>query len=202
MTDMTVNEPTQTRTSSRPSILLRNERLEDFEALQEQLKQEIRPRGFIEEMYVGDIAALVWDIIRLRRLKAGIVNNAYHAALKNILTQILFEPGGMYKARADKLADEWLISAEAKKKVTAILDRRQMNEDSIFAEAFRLSASDLERIDRMMTLSEVRRERALSSIADYRLTLGRDLAQRSSRILENDAMAIEDQGSNGQPEAN
>jgi hypothetical protein len=36
----------------------------------------------------------------------------------------------------------------------------------------------------MMTLSEERRERASGNIADYRLTLAKDLEQRTARILE------------------
>jgi hypothetical protein len=195
MTEMVYNGSDQKRTSSRPPILLRNEKVEDFESLHEQLKQEIQPRGFIEEMYVGDIAALVWDIMRLRRLKAGILNNAYQQALKNILTQLLHDPDKMaditYRNKAEKLACKWFTSSKAKEEVAELLGQRQLDQDSIFAEAFRLTGPELERIDRMMTLCEVRRERALGSIADYRLTLAKDLEQRSSRILENDAVAIE-----------
>jgi hypothetical protein len=196
MTEMVYNGSDQKRTSSRPPILLRNEKVEDFESLHEQLKQEIQPRGFIEEMYVGDIAALVWDIMRLRRLKAGILNNAYQKALKNILSQLFYDPDknaqdNTHRIKADKLACKWFTSSEAKEEVAKLLGQRQLDQDSIVAEAFRLTAPELERIDRMMTLSEVRRERALGSIADYRLTLAKDLEQRSSRILENDAVAIE-----------
>jgi hypothetical protein len=32
-------------------------------------EQEINPRGIIEQMYVHDICAIVWEILRLRRCK-------------------------------------------------------------------------------------------------------------------------------------
>lgn len=49
---------------------------------------------FIEQMYVADIAHLVWEILRLRRCKAGSINSVFRAALETLLTQLLREPGG------------------------------------------------------------------------------------------------------------
>lgn len=48
--------------------------------------------SFIERIYVRDIAALLWEIIRLRRFKTATLNNALRVALSNILKQILFKP--------------------------------------------------------------------------------------------------------------
>ena len=46
-------------------------------------------------MYVEDIAHLVWDILRLRRNKAAIVNLAVRPALEEIVTQLSIKPGNL-----------------------------------------------------------------------------------------------------------
>ena len=45
-------------------------------------------------------------------------------------------------------------------------------------------SSDIDRLDRMMTVAEVRRDKALHCIAEYRDSLARRLRQSSERILE------------------
>ena len=50
--------------------------------------EEIKPRGIIERLYVADIAALVWEILRLRRCKVVIVNTAFKKALSNIVSRL------------------------------------------------------------------------------------------------------------------
>jgi hypothetical protein len=47
--------------------LLITESAEEFDALRHAFEQEIKPRGIIERMYVHDICAIVWEILRLRR---------------------------------------------------------------------------------------------------------------------------------------
>ena len=63
--------------------LLLTESKEDYQVLQKNIEREIMPRNFIEIMYVGDIVALTWEI--LRRCKAGIINAAFRVALQNLL---------------------------------------------------------------------------------------------------------------------
>ena len=204
MTEMISNEASPTTPSSpRNPILLRRERVEDFEALLWQLKQEIEPRGFVEEMYVEEVAVIIWDIMRYRRIKSSILGNVYKTALKNILLQILHDPNeDMYRVRADKLATAWFTEPKARASVTALLDQRQLDEDSILAEAFRLTAPEIERIDQMIAICEVRRDRAIRNVAEYRLSFAKTLEQGSDRILENEAQQTEEEGNIDEPEAN
>jgi hypothetical protein len=75
------------------SPLLITESEEEFDRIHDALDQEIKPRGIIEQMYVADIAHLVWEILRLWRCKAGIINSAFRAALGNLLAQLGRGPG-------------------------------------------------------------------------------------------------------------
>ena len=62
------------------SPLLITESAAEFDALRGAFEQEIKPRGIIEHMYVYDIACIVWEILRLRRGKAAIINAAFRDA--------------------------------------------------------------------------------------------------------------------------
>ena len=72
---------------SKPQLLI-TESADDFAALNAALIEEIKPRGIIERLYVADIAALVWEILRLRRCKAVIVNAAFKDALTEIVGRL------------------------------------------------------------------------------------------------------------------
>src|SRR5262245_17284797 len=65
--------------------LLRSERAADFDALLRAFIDEIKPQGVIEQMYVNEIACLVWDILRWRRCKPVIIKLASHSAIKKII---------------------------------------------------------------------------------------------------------------------
>jgi len=54
--------------------LLITESKDEFERIREALDYQIKPRGIIEQIYVEDIAYLVWEILRLRRSKTAIIN--------------------------------------------------------------------------------------------------------------------------------
>ena len=83
---------------------------DEFPSLCEELEQEIQPMSFIERIYVRDIAALLSEIIRLRRFKTATLNNALRIALSNILKQILFKPEFLEKKPDYELEAEGLTS--------------------------------------------------------------------------------------------
>jgi hypothetical protein len=172
-----------------PPLLL-NEKADEFFSICEKLEEEIKPMGIIEQMYVGEIADRFWDILRYRRYKTVIVNNAFLAALRRLLKQLLCrgeDDSYLDHERAvDELAYGWFDSKEAKAQVVKLLRQFQMDEGAIEAEAFRLCSEDLERLDRLLTAAELRRDRALRSIADYRDSLSKKLQRCADRILEND----------------
>jgi hypothetical protein len=170
-------------------VVLATEDADQFASLQKELEQEIKPTGVIERMYVADIAALLWEILRLRRFKTAILNNAFRKALQDILRQCLFRGEFITIAddelEADTLAHDWFKNQKAKDKVTKLLRQHQLDEDAIPAEAFRQVSSEIETLDRLLTLAERRRDRALRNIAEYRFSFAKRLQQSSERILEN-----------------
>lgn len=188
MTNPTDNASAEKLSASRPyPMVLLTEKVDEFASLHEQLEHEIQPTNFIERMYVKDIAALLWEIIRLRRFKTALINKAFRNALQNFLRQFLFKPASLEgiddELEADTLAYDWFHSEKAKSRVAKLLRQFQLDETAIEAEAFRLMSSDIDRMDRMLTLAEVRRDKALRNIAEYRDSLSLQLRQTSERIL-------------------
>lgn len=57
-----------------------SESADEFASLRTALELEIKPKGIVEQIYVDDIAPIVWEIRRLRRCKTSIINTGFRAA--------------------------------------------------------------------------------------------------------------------------
>jgi hypothetical protein len=168
--------------------VLITESADELDELHKVLKQEVKPRGIIEQMYVSEIAFLVCDIQRLRRCKVVIINAAFRTALEHLLKQLM-RPASIYRDdeaanHAMRLALDWFSNDEAKKQVSELLRQFGIDEFAIEGEAMRISASDLELLDRMLASLESRRNKALRLVAEYRGGLARLLQQSSDRIID------------------
>ena len=179
--------------------LLITESADEFDALRDAFEQEIKPRGIIEQMYVHDVSSIVWEILRLRRCKVVIINSAFRSALENLLKQLLRRPGQyeyQVENEAQPVAHAWFTDQEAKKQVSEILSRFDLDESAIEAEAIRKSSADLELLDRMLTSLESRRNKALGCVAEYRSSLAHQLRESADRIIDgNGVPRLEDAAS-------
>src|SRR6516225_4531831 len=167
--------------------LLITESAEEFDALRDAFEREIKPRGIIEQMYVHDICSIVWEILRLRRCKVVIINSAFRRALEHVLMQLLKGPGEYdyeVENQAQALAQSWFTDQEAKKEVSELLSRFELDESAIEAEAIRKSSSELELLERMLTSLESRRDKALGCVAEYRASLAHQLRESADRIID------------------
>src|SRR5262249_44497994 len=180
--------------------LLITESADEFDALCDAFEREIKPRGIVERMYVHDISSIVWEILRLRRCKALIINVGFRCALEHVLAQLLRPPGeSEYSVRDETqaLAHAWFTDKAAKKQVSELLSRFELDELAIEAEAIRRSSSELELLDRMLTSLESRRDKALGCVAQYRASLAHQLRESADRIIDGkDVLRLEDTASN------
>ena len=184
--------------------LLITESADEFDRICAALSHEIRPNGIIEQMYVADIAQLAWEILRLRRCKALIINLAFRGALEELAVQLLRNPGQskfQLKDEAEKLAEAWFSEDSAKEKISQLLNYFDLDKSAIEAEAIRRSASDIELLDKLLASLESRRDKALRRIAEYRGDLGRQMRNVAERIIEGRALALQDGSSSRPPEA-
>jgi hypothetical protein len=92
---------------SKPALTL-TESADDYDSLVKSFERAIKPRGVVEQLYVAEISALVWESLRLRRCKMATINTAFRAALNNLLFQCLKDPDEMAPYQeAEVLAFEW-----------------------------------------------------------------------------------------------
>jgi len=184
--------------------LLITESADEFDALRNAFEQEIKPRGIIEQMYVHDICAIVWEVLRLRRCKVVITNSAFRSALQDLLMQLLKQPGQYdwdVQNEAQALAQGWFSDKEAHKQVLETLSRFELDETAIGAEAIRKSSADLERLDRVLSSLESRRDKALGCVAEYRASLAHQLRQSADRIIDGKGVLRLEDASSKRPTA-
>src|SRR5262249_53095588 len=168
------------------SPLLITESADEFDALRDAFEREIKPRGIIEQMYLHDICSIVWEILRLRRCKVVIINAAFSCALENLLVQLRLPGQQDFHARGEarKLVHAWFTDKEAQKRVSETLGRFNLDELAIEAEAIRASTSYLELLDRMLSSLESRRDKALSCVAEFRVSLAHQLRESTDRFVD------------------
>jgi hypothetical protein len=186
------------------SPLLITESADEFDALRDAFEREIKPQGIIEQMYVHDICAIVWEILRLRRCKVIIINSAFRSALEDLLVRLLKGPGEYdhdVRYQAQSLAQAWFADKEGKEKVSEVLARFELDDSAIEAEAVRRSSSDLEVLERMLSSLESRRNKALACVAEYRASLALQLRDTADRIIDGKDVLRLEPASNTRPTA-
>ena len=168
----------------------------EFDRIHEAICHEIRPRGIIERMYVFDFTNLIWEIGRLRRCRANIIKLEFRSALFEILGKVLDHGEDVVEFVADTRdrAREWFEDLKAKKEILADLNQYELDEFAIDAVAIKKMAEELEHLDRLLVSLELRRDKALRNIAEYRRDLAKLLRDSSDRIIEGKVLALE-QGS-------
>jgi hypothetical protein len=116
--------------------------------------------------------------------------------LENLLEQLLRQANEdtfEVQDEAQALAQSWFTDQEAKKQVSEILSRFDLDESAIEAEAIRRSSSDLELLDKLLTSLESRRDMALRCVAEYRASLAHRLRESADRIIDGkDVLRLED----------
>jgi hypothetical protein len=161
-----------------PSPVLITECKEEFDKLLEALAQDIAPRGIVEKLFVADIADLVWDKRRLRRVKTAVWDMACRDAVLRIL------PAATDPHLAATVKDFWLFDAGVRERVLEHLDAYGLDESAIEAEAMRWVAQDLKMLDMMMASLERRFQSKLDVIAKYRQTFADQARIASDRLIE------------------
>jgi hypothetical protein len=173
--------------------LLMTESQDKFDRIRAAFDSEIKPLGIIDEVHVFDIAHITWEILRMRRCKAVFLNSAFLGALGSLLEDLWapVEYPRDASQEAKDLAYAWFSDPAAKKRVSELLRRYQLDESAIEAEVVMNCRDDIEQIERLLASLESRRDRALRGIAEYRTGLARQLRNFSDQILEDEVIAQE-----------
>jgi hypothetical protein len=152
-----------------PSLLVSDSQRR-FSCLRDAILEQLKPRDFIEHMWVAEFIAGEWESWRLRRYKSLIVTAARHQAVHNLLGMVL-ETDTRYDI--DDLAERYFTTKIVRRKVERILRDFGLSEANIDAEACRCSISDLAGIDRRLAELALRHDKILQRLEDNRAGLAR-----------------------------
>jgi hypothetical protein len=174
--------------------LIDGESAADYEAFRQKCLKAIGPKDVLEIVWLQDFIGNEWENLRMRRMKAAILQNSRVAAVKKILWQyaddvydsnkILKSLGG--PSAEDLMAKDWGHSdVEAIDHVDAVLEANGLNFDVIMAETLLDNLNTIERIDKLIAAYVYRRDTAIREL-DKR----RDLLAKRARDLA-DSLAID-----------
>jgi hypothetical protein len=177
----------------RASPLVFTECQVEFDRISDALEQLIKPDGIVEQMYVTDMAHYIWEILRLRRCKAQIINVNLHSVILEIIGDRAqsgsidwrsYKPQDDIQITATEFSKPSFMGEEGNESALQTIDELGLDAAAVEAQAVRRSFSDLDRLERLLAALEARRDKALRRVAEYRAGLSQILRECSDRIIE------------------
>ena len=157
-----------------PALLI-SESAQEHDFLLSALQQQIQPITFVEHLWVADLIVGEHEMLRLRQCKTRIIRAYTSQALQNLL-RLVTEV--RESEQIDDLVAKWFTNKAAKRAVIRVLRKFGLDEGSIDAEAVRLSMADIAPLDRRSAELELRRDRILRQIEDYRAGLAIQIVKK------------------------
>jgi hypothetical protein len=105
--------------------------------------QDLAPRDTVEKILFDDVAHLVWEKQRLRRVKAATWNKATKGAVQRVLGNLPVDQWWAKQAN-----DLWLTDPDFRNSLRMLLEKFGLDESVIAGEAMRRVAEDLEKLER------------------------------------------------------
>jgi hypothetical protein len=181
------------------SPLVMTESQIEFDRISDALEQLIKPDGIVEQMYVTDMAHFIWEILRLRRCKAQIINANLHSVILEIIGDRAQSESIDWRScttrddiqiTATEFPKPIFMGEEVNEHALQTIDLLGLDAAAIEAQAVRRSFSDLDRLERLLAALEARRDKALRRVAEYRAGLSQILRECSDRIIEGKVVAL------------
>lgn len=152
-----------------PAPLLPTEAEADYLGVVARIVAVAQPKEAIEEFLTRDVVDLTWEILRLRRLKGGLLRAGASKGVVRILSMLGYDNHLVLKDFVAKWASG---DASSRREFDGILKGAGFTMDEVMAEAFAAVIDPFERIDRLLASAEARRNNALREIDRHREALG------------------------------
>jgi hypothetical protein len=157
-----------------------------YDALLTRIARFVSPKDVLEEIWVREAGDHIWEEIRLRRHKANLLQSSLHEGLRKILEPLMSEltssmvfPEMGPEEDGDPVGDlakRWARrQPKALKQVERVLASAALTMEAVTAQTFALKLDEVERIDRLLSSSEARRNNSLREIDRHRETLSTKL---------------------------
>jgi hypothetical protein len=156
-----------------PPALLAGEDAGGYEALLARVSATLAPQDALEDIWTRDVVDLTWDIFRLRRLKAALLQANAHRGLVDVLAP---REALLPRGNASQTASQWACGdATTSAAVTKALEKSGLTMDAVRAQTFARHIDDIEQIDRMTMAAERRRDAMLRDLDRHRASFAQPL---------------------------
>jgi hypothetical protein len=192
-----------------PPLLLQGEDEAAYDELLARMCAAVKPVNVVEEMLIADVVFLEWEILRWRRLKLSLLRRSGHEALEDFLCRTfdddyrLFDIRDMAKeSRARKMAQAHARhEPEAIEEVDELLAANGLTLHDIMAKGLAAKIEEFERIDRLITIAESRRNASLREIDRHRAALGEAVRRNVQEVEDAEFEVVETTRSEGKSAA-
>src|SRR5262249_53916952 len=141
----TVPAETTQRALGRPPLIPGDDRA-GYEVLLASVSATVGPVDLIEAAWVHDVVDLIWEALRLRRLRAALMTTTAGVGLREVLRSI-----GVPHEDRSQLVLGWVTrKLDAVGAIDAEFDALGLGMDHVMAETLRARLDVIERIDRMI----------------------------------------------------
>jgi hypothetical protein len=162
--------------------LIEGESSAGYDELLARICETLQPCDVLEQIWMRDIVDLAWEIFRLRRLKTSLMSAAAHEGMAEVLRPLVDCP--------EQFAKGWARRSERTvRNVEAALAKAGSCMDAVAARTFSARIGDFERIERMLTVAEARRNGALRELDRYRASFALRL-RRAVQAAEDASLAV------------
>jgi len=162
-----------------------------YDELLAQVSACVKPADILEDIWVREVVDLAWEAIRLRRLKANLMRVTSFKAVTEILNSLIGY------GQAAKLGKAWLAhKPSAIEKVDKLFASAGLSMDDVMAQTLSMNLDGIERISRMLTTLEARRNAVLREVDRHRQPLGRE-RPATQQMEDGEFRVIEDKSTSG-----
>ena len=145
----------------------------------------------IEEFLIRDAIDLTWEILRLRRVKGGVLKASMNFGVEHVL-DALDDGKELSLFYSRELSRKWMAGDKsARKEVEAALDKARLSIDDVTAMTLERKLDSFERLDRMLASAEARRNNALHEIDRHRAALGGAVRQSIEEVEDAEFRDVE-----------
>jgi hypothetical protein len=168
-----------------PPPLIEGEDQTVYEDFLDGISAAVKPKDFLEQIWVRDVVDLTWETRRMRGLKANLLTSCLSRGLRQVLITVMDE------VEAGNLSRQWAArDREAIKHVDGLLASMGQTMEVVRARTLSANIDVVERIDRMVMSAEARRNMALREIERHRSCVAEALRRVTDAVVDAEFEAV------------
>lgn len=169
--------------------LLRGEDAKAFHKLSERINKTVKPADALEEMWVADVVHLQWELKRLHECKAQFIRLKHEEGFREVVITMCGEVVGQQALTNRKLEVEGVEEG-----IEQAFEHFGFTSKTVSAQTMVLYLDELERLDRMVSSAEIRRNNAIREVRFHREALARSLRRACEEVEDAEFTEIQAAG--------